>query len=108
MKFQVKQFKDYSTMSEPQIERVKDIKCFPNVKLVNLAHAIGLYQTVAYITATDMDEVFRIGNVGTDDPNAVEQILPMYSISVGDVIVDERGNGFVVDRFGFTKFDIEW
>ena len=65
----------------------------------DILDAWGDYETVASITADDLDEVFEIGNMGPE--NSIERMGPMHSISVGDVIVDESDMAWYVDSHGF-------
>jgi len=60
------------------------------------------YKEVAAIEAKDLNEVFEIGNIGPEEK--IERFDRMHSISVGDVIRDDRGRCFVVAPFGFTRF----
>lgn len=60
------------------------------------------YKEVAVIEAKDLNEVFEIGNIGPEEK--IERLDRMHSISVGDVIRDDRGRCFVVAPFGFTRF----
>tara|TARA_E500000318_G_scaffold112020_1_gene133440 strand:+ start:5185 stop:5490 length:306 start_codon:yes stop_codon:yes gene_type:complete len=62
---------------------------------------LSAYDIVAEIEAADLDEVFRIGNIGPEDK--IARIAPMHSVSVGDVIRDNFGRCFVVSSIGFTR-----
>ena len=59
------------------------------------------YDIVCEIEAADLDEVFKIGNIGPEEK--ITRIAPMHSVSVGDVIRDNRGRCFVVSSIGFTR-----
>ena len=59
----------------------------------------GMYKPVAYIEADSHDGVYHIGNIGPEDK--IERLDTMHSISVGDIIEDERGDVVYVDSFGF-------
>ena len=59
------------------------------------------YDIVCEIEAADLDEVFEIGNIGPEEK--ITRIAPMHSVSVGDVIRDDRGRCFVVSSIGFTR-----
>ena len=59
------------------------------------------YDIVCEIEAADLDEVFKIGNIGPEEK--ITRIAPMHSVSVGDVIRDDRGRCFVVSSIGFTR-----
>ena len=62
---------------------------------------LSAYDIVAEIEATDLDEVFEIGNIGPEEK--ITRIAPMHSVSVGDIIRDDRGRCFVVSPIGFTR-----
>lgn len=53
----------------------------------------GFYTHVANITAENLEDVFKIGNVGPEEN--IERLSEMHSVSVGDVVIqapDEKGN----------------
>ena len=54
--------------------------------LVREALDRGFYDHVSDIEAADLDDAFRVGNVGPEE--AITRHAPMHSISVGDVIED--------------------
>tara|TARA_R110000782_G_scaffold239521_1_gene325932 strand:+ start:26 stop:421 length:396 start_codon:yes stop_codon:yes gene_type:complete len=80
-----------------------------------VSHALeeGFYDHVADIEATDLHDVFRVGNVGPEELITRQPIVtewsPMHSISVGDVIEDTDGVRHVVLPRGFAPvaFDRE-
>lgn len=55
---------------------------------------------VATIEADSLDEVFEIGNMGPEE--RITRLAPMHSISVGDIIVDENGLGYIVRPYGWA------
>jgi len=63
------------------------------------------YKEVCAIEAADLDEVFKIGNIGPEEK--IERFDRMHSISVGDVIRDDRGRCFVVSPIGFKRLGEE-
>jgi len=65
----------------------------------------GYYRHVANITAYDLEDVFRIGNCGPE--SAINRLLPMHSVSVGDVVEDSDGTKHLVAGVGFKKVDIK-
>jgi len=65
--------------------------------------AIDMYETVAYIKADSLEQVFEIGNIGPE--SNIERIRPMHSLSVGDIVIDEDGKWFFVDSFGFGEIE---
>lgn len=61
-----------------------------------------MYALVASIEAEDLEDVFRIGNIGPEEN--ITRYEPMHSLSVGDIVVDvETGLGYYVDSFGFGE-----
>ena len=68
--------------------------------LVREALDRGFYDHVADIEATDLEDVFHVGNVGPEE--AITRHAPMHSISVGDVIEYDDGWRYVVLPSGFA------
>ena len=68
---------------------------------VNPVFFLSAYDIVCEIEAADLDEVFEIGNIGPEEK--ITRLDRMHSVSVGDVIRDDRGRCFVVSGFGFTR-----
>lgn len=66
--------------------------------------ARGFYQPVAHIYANSLGAVFDIGNIGPETD--IERLAPMHSVSVGDVIVDEKNHAFYVAPLGFKQLDV--
>jgi hypothetical protein len=66
---------------------------------------IAHYERVCTIEASDLDEVFHIGNVGPEHKITREAGVRMSSVSVGDVIGDNEGRLFIVKPFGFDSFN---
>lgn len=64
----------------------------------------GAYRRVATIDAVDLDDVFRIGNIGPEE--LITRHGRMHSVSVGDVIRDPNGDYFAVAGFGFTPVGV--
>ena len=62
---------------------------------------LSSYEEVASIEADNLNEVFQIGNIGPDEK--IKRFGRMHSISVGDVIRDDRGRCFVVAPLGFER-----
>lgn len=64
--------------------------------------AIDMYEIVAEIEATDLDDVFNIGNIGPE--SSIKRFSRMHSISVGDIITDlSTGKKVFVASFGFEE-----
>jgi hypothetical protein len=73
-----------------------------------MALDFGYYSHVANIEATDLDNVFEIGNIGVRSEIEMIEGTKMHSISVGDIIQKEISNEkFVVADFGFKKITSE-
>tara|TARA_B100002019_G_scaffold122339_1_gene105214 strand:+ start:1207 stop:1512 length:306 start_codon:yes stop_codon:yes gene_type:complete len=68
---------------------------------VDPAFFLSAYHIVAEIEAADLNEVFEIGNIGPEEK--ITRLDRMHSISVGDIIRDDRGRCFVVDSVGFVR-----
>jgi len=62
---------------------------------------LSAYDIVCEIEAADLDEVFEIGNIGPEEK--ITRLDRMHSVSVGDVIRDDRGRCFVVASVGFVR-----
>jgi len=73
-----------------------------------VSHALeeGFYDHVADIEATDLHDVFRVGNVGPEElitpEEAIARHAQMHSISVGDVLEYDDGWRYVVLPTGFS------
>lgn len=66
------------------------------------------YTHVAVIEASDLDDVFEIGNMGSSSEIVITQGTKMHSISVGDIIEnDTTKEKFVVADCGFEKIILE-
>ena len=57
------------------------------------------FKPVCVIEADNLNRVFDIGNIGPE--TSITRLLPMHSISVGDIIEDEQGRRVMVDSWGF-------
>lgn len=68
--------------------------------LVRDAFDKNYFKHVANITASGLEDVFTIGN-GYGDEDAVERLDKMHSLSVGDVVEDDKGGRHFVNTFGF-------
>ena len=62
---------------------------------------LSAYEEVAAIEADTLDEVFEIGNIGPE--SKIERFGRMHSISVGDVIRNDKYECYVVGNFGFER-----
>lgn len=57
------------------------------------------YNLVARIEGEDLNDVFEFGNIGPEEN--IERLLPMHSVSVGDII-ELDGVYSIVDPIGFA------
>lgn len=74
-------------------------KVVPNA---SKALELGYYDHVMTVDAKNLEHVYAIGNFMHDrDLDKVQVHGTFSSVSVGDVVVDENGWGFVVDMFGY-------
>ncbi len=62
--------------------------------------AVSLYRHVADIEAASQEQVFHIGNMGPE--MFITRYRQMHSLSVGDVIVDDK-TAWYVASFGFNE-----
>ena len=66
------------------------------------AMELGYYDHVMTVDAKNLEDVYAIGNFMHDrDLEKVQVHGTFSSVSMGDVVVDENGWGFVVDMFGY-------
>lgn len=68
------------------------------------------YVNVSDIEATDLENAFYIHNNPFGDESLEEKITryaQQYSMSVGDILVDEDGKSFIVDNFGFEEVNFQ-
>ena len=62
---------------------------------------LSAYEEVAAIEADSLNEVFQIGNIGPE--SKIERFGRMHSISVGDVIRNDKYECYVVAPCGFER-----
>ena len=62
---------------------------------------LSAYEEVAAIEADNLNEVFQIGNIGPEEK--IERFDRMHSISVGDVIRNDKYECYVVGNCGFER-----
>ena len=72
---------------------------------ITLAVEQRFFQKVAVIEASDLEDVFKIGNLGPEE--SIQRLGRMHSVSVGDVVGDEAGKFHMVDRFGFKEVEFQ-
>lgn len=70
--------------------------------LAKEAWSKGYFTHVSNITTDKgLDGVFEIGNIGSEEN--IERLSEMHSVSVGDIIIDNKGKKFVVASLGFKE-----
>lgn len=74
-------------------------------RLFDLEANIQHYVHVADLDVEDLNEAFEVGNIGPEEKYTRYQ--RMHSVSVGDILVKESGDTFVVAGFGFDQIDLE-
>jgi len=66
----------------------------------NVRAAWDLYETVGFIEAETLHEVFEVSNAGPEDN--IDRVADMHSVSVGDVLINLKTyTAKYVDRYGF-------
>jgi hypothetical protein len=113
MKYTVTQFQ-----VEPQLDTFGNFKdaSVENLYLdgmmygkIHPATFLKHHEVVCEIEADDLDEVFEIGNLGYStrdefsETKGIRRLRKMTSVSVGNVIRDDKGQCFVVKGCGFEK-----
>jgi len=98
--------------SVPKQAAKLDIQCAPDKEqggrqgkeqAAEKAWDAGFYTHVANITASNLEDVYKVGNIGPEEN--IERLAEMHSVSVGDVIVENDccGERYVVASFGFQQ-----
>lgn len=91
-------------IKQPKHAEINDEKAFKisraNVNACFRANIDGDYVVAGYITAENLNEVFRIGNT---EPDQIEKVNDFYNVSCGDIIVDPSNQRcHLVSPMGFT------
>ena len=68
------------------------------------AFAIGSFEKVSEIDATDLEDAFTIGNIGPEEK--IKRFCSMRSVSVGDIIKDLKDNYHAVAPSGFEMITV--
>jgi hypothetical protein len=86
----------------PDLECQQKLSVHGSEKLV-ITDSVFFHQ-VCNIDAEDLEDVFRVGNMGPE--NQIERIQHMHSLSVGDIVVDkDNGQSFMCNPFGFERIN---
>ena len=93
---------DYGEFAE-EVRIQRDVKFSGSEKYV--PSMSEYFEIAATLEAKDLDDVFKIGNVGPTEL-VVRHIDRMHSVSIGDIIENvETGECFMVDPEGFTEIE---
>jgi hypothetical protein len=90
---------DQAAAQYPQYRAYLDTTCYGSKRYI--AEYAQFYKRVCIIDAKDLDDVFKIGNIGPEQ--SITRLAPMHSVSVGDIIEDQSGTRYMVDSFGFNE-----
>ena len=64
------------------------------------------YVHVADLDAETLNEAFEVGNIGPEEKYT--RFSRMHSISVGDILVKDNADTYIVARSGFDKLDTDF
>ena len=67
-------------------------------------NGFNYFNHVANIIASDLNDVWVIGNIGVE--NQIEKFDRMTSLSVGDIIQNESGFQFLIQSYGFKNLGL--
>lgn len=91
-------------MSSEAIEKTDAFPMFYGKgNLFDLQANLEHYEHVADLDVEDLDEAFEVGNIGPEEKYT--RYKRMHSVSVGDILVKETGEAFVVASFGFDQIE---
>ena len=87
----------------PAVKAALDTQTFGSERF--LMSMLPYYTHVADIDASTTEDAFVMHNNPTGDPVLEEQITRygiQHSMSVGDLLIDEKGNIYICDPMGFS------
>lgn len=96
----------WSALEEPGMESWKtkqDLTVYGSKKWDNTMWAH--FSKVAEVTATDLEEVFFLTNMWTNEAAVNVLADAMHSTSVGDIVSDGK-QCWLVDTFGFNEINV--
>ena len=64
------------------------------------------YVHVANLDVETLNEAFEVGNIGPEEKYT--RFSRMHSISVGDILVKDNADTYIVARAGFDKLDTDF
>lgn len=77
-------------------------RAFTKADALDLLKAENGYRPVAKFNVNTLDEVFEVSNSGRAE-HLIERMERMHSVSVGDIIVDDREAVWIVAPDGFNQ-----
>ena len=96
-----------------RVYQIKDQKAiYPDV---SFTYGIGNFQPkdhldkyvyVADLDVATLDDAFEVGNIGPEDK--ITRHNKMSSVSVGDILVDDQADTYVVASCGFDRIDCDF
>ena len=109
-KFSIYQITDQSDLTNPELgfnvcTFMYGVGSAVTAELIADWYQQGLYELVAFIDANDLDDMYRVGNVGPAEQ--ITRVGNPHSLSVGHIIVDEDDEIYVVAPVGFEKLNVE-
>lgn len=104
MRFSVFQLQ-FSKQSPAHVIATKQNLMFEGSDAFN-TNMSDLFACVMDVDATDLDDVFEIGNIGPQSKIVEKFAVRRHSVSVGDIIRDNTdGTYHMVDDMGFTQVE---
>ena len=96
-----------------KVYQIKDQKAiYPDVSFM---YGIGKFQPKdhldKYVHVADLDcdtlnDAFEIGNIGPEEKYT--RYNSMHSVSVGDLLVDDQADTYIVANFGFEQINTDF
>ena len=62
------------------------------------------FECVSALDTNDLNEAFQIGNIGPEEKYT--RFRKMHSVSVGDILVSENGDVYIVAPTGFDQLGV--
>ena len=85
--------------ASPNPHAVPKYKAYCDASILGKFPGRDFYEHVADLDTSDLDAAFEIGNIGPEDK--ITRRAPMHSVSVGDILEDDRGFLHMVKSVGF-------
>lgn len=96
-------------LSRDEVNAANSGQKFPKLTAYRDAMCLGyftgreFYEHVADLATDDLEEAFGIGNIGPEEK--ITRYARMHSVSVGDVLVTDAGQAYIVQNIGFAHLD---